>query len=412
MIGYRSIVKVGLAIVALTFTSVLSIPAGAATPSPAWKATISEVSTTRAGGLDSMSCPTASSCHAIGYYTTGKGTSQEQHSLIMSYNGASWTSTLLVDKTNPLVPEELWAVSCPRAGWCAAVGGAGGGWGGPHPVVDSLAATLSNGTWREVTVPAPVGPNFTSLTSVSCWSKGACLAIGYANTTGTVGFGTTAVMYSVLAGGTWTSEAIPSSSGYQLSDVVCLSATSCIAVGRTYGATPLDAVVGRFDGHSWTFTTLVNTSGSTNEQLTGLTCSSPSWCMAVGGTSAFPFVDSGSVGPLAVQISPSSTTASLVPIPAGGNGSALLDNVSCVSMSHCVAVGSQNGGIKVVKTSAPQAFVSTLSKGKWTSQGLPKTGLTTTSSFDVSCSSASRCLSVGQSMAVNQLFEPWTALFS
>jgi hypothetical protein len=100
--------------------------------------------------LNSVSCPGASWCMAVGRYTTTDGVS---HSLAMIFNGAAWRVV-----KNP-AGKGLSAVSCSATTFCMTAGGPTG------------AERWNGSSWR--TMPSPRG----GLLSLTCASRSFCVRI-------------------------------------------------------------------------------------------------------------------------------------------------------------------------------------------------------------------------------------------
>ena len=201
-----------------------SLPAGAG-PSP---------------GVDitSVSCPSAGNCSAVGdYYDT----SVHVQGLLLTQTGGTWGTGVKASLpagagTDPQV--NLNSVSCPSAGDCGAVGqykDSAGNWQG-------LLLSQISGTWAaamKLSPPANVYPSpysGISLTSVSCAATGDCSAVGHYLDNGGFGQG----LLVTESGGTWGAgiEATPPANGgsdgvgVRLNSVSCPSAGNCGAVGE------------------------------------------------------------------------------------------------------------------------------------------------------------------------------------
>jgi hypothetical protein len=112
------------------------------------------------GYLDSISCPSAAACTAV-----GSANGNPRGTLVEQWDGSAWTSQ---SSWNP--PGVLSGVSCSTATQCTAVGSAGSG---------ALAEGLSGGTWSVEPVPIPAGATSSVLSAVSCPAANACTAVGY-----------------------------------------------------------------------------------------------------------------------------------------------------------------------------------------------------------------------------------------
>ena len=127
--------------------------------------------------------------------------------------------------------------------------------------------------------------------------------------------------------GTWTFQ---TSLGY-LSAVSCPTATDCMAVGESNGATLTEL----WNGTTWSIEPTLQPSGATSSALTSVSCASPTACTAVGN-----FVNAvGVQQTLAEQWNDTTWSApSLPPEPTGATTSTLT-SVSCTSATTCTAVG-------------------------------------------------------------------------
>jgi hypothetical protein len=180
---------------------------------------------------------------------------------------------------------------------------------------------------------------------------------------------------------TWTAQSLPWSVPGPLNaivnDVVCLSKSSCIAVG----ATQADAFIATLAKGHWALSVLAPPSGDTLAYLTSLSCPTKTACTAVGSAA-----DGGDIVPLVATLASGTWTATNLPSPGAGDGVAKLLSVSCRSVSSCVAVGDAD----------PDAFIETLSAGTWTSIAVaPPTGQSVATLSGVSCPNTAFCLAVG-----------------
>lgn len=122
--------------------------------------------------LFGVSCPTVSSCVAVGFY------GRTYKSLVESWNGGTWS---VVPSPNPTSLEtELFGISCRKSNDCVAVGGYYPGTGSEHTLVESW-----NGSgWSITSSPSPQGSNnavspIPELDGVSCSKSRACVAVGH-----------------------------------------------------------------------------------------------------------------------------------------------------------------------------------------------------------------------------------------
>ncbi|MFZ2057792.1 MAG: hypothetical protein WAV54_10360, partial [Acidimicrobiales bacterium] len=152
--------------------SVAPAPAAAAT-TPSWTGTEAALPAgASAGFLNSVSCPSAGDCAAVGNYTDSSG----MQGLLLTESSGTWTHTEAPlpagAGTNPAV--SLNSVSCPSASDCAAVGN----YTDSSYHEQGLLLTESSGTWTATEAPLPAGAGAGFLNSVSCPSAGDCAAVG------------------------------------------------------------------------------------------------------------------------------------------------------------------------------------------------------------------------------------------
>ncbi len=184
--------------------------------------------------------------------------------------------------------------------------------------------------------------------------------------------------------------------GSALSDVSCISATSCIAVGDYENTAGIDFTLAEFwNGATWQIQKTPNPKGSTYSTLSGVSCTSTASttaCTAVGT------YDSTS-GEYAFAESWNGTTwtTQTVPKPAGSTSS-FLNSVSCTAASTCTAVGYYFDTYASVLVEVWNGVV-------WKIQKAPtptNSGESDGSLASVSCGSASACVAVGYSGVLNQ----------
>jgi hypothetical protein len=202
--------------------------------------------------------------------------------------------------------------------------------------------------------------------------------------------------------------------------VSCVSETDCVAVGASNAGTLAE----RWNGEDWTIQATPNPVGKTMTGFTGVSCTSASFCVAVG----FPFDSAGNpVATLAERWNGKSWAILPTPNPAPGSG---FGGVSCTSASFCVAVGggpagvktlaerwngrswaiqrtpnpSSGGGLAAVSCTSTVACTAVADLGaamrwngtRWTIQPTPSTGSAGSLLNTVSCTSASSCTAAGE----------------
>ena len=169
--------------------------------------------TTDDPSLGSVSCPSATSCTAVGSSLTGP--------LAEKWNGSTWS--ILPTPTTPpgAASAAVNAVSCSSANLCTATGN----YQVSIPVELALAERWNGTQWTIQPTPNPAGATDTILQSVSCATATACTATGIADVS---------AVAEKWNGGTWTIEPTPSPANAQedgLNGVSCTAPGTCTAVG-------------------------------------------------------------------------------------------------------------------------------------------------------------------------------------
>lgn len=170
--------------------------------------------------LNSVSCPSASYCLAVGDYSDASGPDEE--GLLLTWSDGTWTAT---SAPSSLGGAGLQGVSCPSASYCVAGAAA------------SLL-TWSDGIWTVVNAPGLSGA-VEGLDGVSCSSASYCVAVGFESTTSTNG------LLLTWSGGSWTATAAPAAVNSYVTAVSCPSSSYCVAAGEYDGGsgTPLYSVL-------------------------------------------------------------------------------------------------------------------------------------------------------------------------
>jgi hypothetical protein len=250
--------------------------------------------------LSSVSCVSASFCMAVGGRgdTTGGGLT-----LVERWNGTRWRIQHTPNPTSQFAPKGggLFSVSCVSVSFCEAIGvGANGTfaekWDGtawklqtrPGFAVSPQAVSCSAtdfcmavdgggrvGLWNGLSWSAgPSVPGFQFVGSVSCPSATNCEVVGE---------GPSGQNAAVWNGSTWSAQATPGGPSVGLDAVSCAAANSCEAVGTIAGQSfQLVTFAERWDGTAWTIQAIPNPSGSQGSFLTAISCTSATFCAAVG----------------------------------------------------------------------------------------------------------------------------------
>ena len=325
-----------------------------------------------------VSCTSASACTAVGYDGTGHtGTTRAER-----WNGAKWS---IQPTPNPGSNGGLLTgVSCSSRSACAAVGYYSTP--GPLQSLGTLAERWNGTRWSIQPTPNPGGDEDSVLDGVSCTSPSACTAVGYYIITGNT-FTEQGPPPATLAerwnGISWSIQPTPNpGSGSTLTGVSCTSPSACTAVGYYFTGNTSATLAERWNGNTWSIQPTPNP-GSRGSLLNGVSCTSGSACTAVGY-----YVTGNTQATLAERWN--GTTWSIQPTPNAGRGSGL-DGVSCTSGSACTAVGGNGpGGVALAGATLAERWNGTRWSIQHTPNPAPLSGL-----LGVSCTSGSACTAVG-----------------
>jgi hypothetical protein len=185
--------------------------------------------------------------------------------------------------------------------------------------------------------------------------------------------------------------------GSDLSDVSCTTGSSCVAVGGSeLSGSVFVAFADAWNGSSWTLESIPNAS---NSNLSGVSCPFIGTCIAVGDV-----LQGGVIVPLVETSNGSTWTAQSLAAPSGATSSYLLSDY-CVSGTKCTAVG-------IYRTARGNQFIfgETLNNGVWTLHSMlhPKDARNNQLN-KVYCTSPNSCIAVGYylSPSYTLLAEQW-----
>ena len=243
-----------------------------------------------------------------------------------------------------------------------------------HPTSPSVLASSQSGQ--------------ATMTTVGCATATRCVAIGADSTDQGV------ISYSGNGGASWSPiEVLDPSTILSLNSLACPSATTCVAVGASLEHTGI-ALVGTFRRGAWAWstpTTMLDESAALNTptvSFNSVTCPSVLECIAVGTdlTNSLDLVSVSTNG--GATWSQDEVITRDGTITGGFLGE--LTAVSCLSVTTCLAVGSDPSGLPVVSYGS-------LSAGQWTwtaEVALPGDGQGGRFS-DVSCFASTTCVAIG-----------------
>ncbi len=331
--------------------------------------------------LNTVACPSPSACTAAGFSSDRSGIPQ---TLAERWNGARWRIQPTPNRAGG--PNLLVGVACTAASACTAAGLSIDRSGIPQ----TLAERWNGSRWRIQPTPNPAGAAPSQLGSVSCTSPSACTATGEA---------ANLPLAERWDGAKWRIQPTPSlRAGGGLASVSCTSAVACAAVGaRTDSSGDFTGTLAeRWDGSRWRLQPTPNPPGAQGSALFGLSCTSSSACTATGNS----FNSSGTpVGVFAERWN--GTKWRIQPVPAPSSPGGFLSGVACTSPSVCIAVGARTDASGNGIGTLAERWNGT----RWRIQPTPNPAAGAGLSA-VSCTSSSACTAVGGSEA-GTLAERW-----
>ena len=195
--------------------------------------------------LYGVSCPSTTSCFAVGSQNPSSGPVYSK-ALMEHWNGHTWSIMTSPKPAGSPGDAYLNGVSCPTTTSCFAVGYVQSG---HAPNAFSTLVEHWNGhSWAIMTSPNRVGsgtPN-NYLNGVSCRSTTSCFAVGFSI------FHGWKTLVEHWNGRAWSIMTSPNPTGFQyhvLGGVSCPSVTSCYAVGDSQGSST-QALVEHWNGHN------------------------------------------------------------------------------------------------------------------------------------------------------------------
>jgi hypothetical protein len=280
--------------------------------------------------LQGVSCSSATNCIAVGSYNASPS-SYTLTPLAEHWDGSTWGIQPI-----PGLPSSaaLTGISCTSGTSCTAVGYYNNA--GP---AGTLAAHWNGSAWSTQATPNPSGGYDYSLAGVSCASATNCTAVGgYDLLTG----GVPVTLAEHWNGSVWKVQATanrPSAAGSAFEGVSCGSAISCTAVGYDYENSSINMLVEHWNGSTWSIQATPDPSGGSYPSYYGVSCSSATSCVAVGG-----YLATGNWQPLAEYWNGSGWSIQAFPAKSSGY---ILHAVSCPSTTSCTAVGRYGFGDQV-----------------------------------------------------------------
>jgi hypothetical protein len=350
--------------------------------------------TTPGDELVSVSCVSTTNCLAVGVNQNGDGGNGAP--LTEKWNGSKWASTAALKLPAGGKGGVLSSVVCKSASECVAVGG----YVKSGTSFFALAAKWNGKTWTTFTAPGTAGDN-TFLGGLSCVTATDCVAAGSFTTDGG---NDAAPLADSWNGSKWTQLANPKtppgSEFGLLASVACVAAKSCMATGVDLNSTGAGELAETWNGSEWTITKAPATGNATVGELSGVSCLSLKNCSAVGDSVT---VSGTTVKETGYAQHWNGTAWSNVTVPwAASAGDTLLSGISCVSPTDCVAVGMSNINENSSDTDSGKAASAVYNGKTWAVKSVPAPAKGKDSLFNgVICRSTTYCAAVGMTGPAN-----------
>jgi hypothetical protein len=282
--------------------------------------------------LNAVSCTSKSFCVA-----TGNSFSTEF--FIETYNGSKWSVVPAPASNGSGSPYyQFLGVSCTNPNFCVAAGTL---FNSPIPGYGygiASIATYNGSSWSFSAVSPPSGAgNFGSrLEGISCTSTSFCMAFGETERSFYV------EMYN---GSFWSGQNDPGGApNLALSGISCASTSFCVAIG-VYSPVPpgpgvmFHSIIEKYNGASWSLSNTYPTPTGTLYSLLSVSCTSTFFCVAVGGYSLSIPLNAPDVALVETYNGSSWSVDPSSNMNTTQSSSDYLTSVSCVSSNECAATG-------------------------------------------------------------------------
>jgi sugar lactone lactonase YvrE len=328
--------------------------------------------------LNRISCGSASSCMAVGYYYNPSNPPEPNRALSYQLTSGRWVQQAVPWSEGESYPE-LRGISCTAPNACTAVGQTEVS-GHYRPLI----VQWNGSSWSKQEVALPEGTLEAELYGVSCVATSQeCLAVGTRENSAGVWVG-----YSALwSNSSWSSLSTPTaeeSTLTEIRDVSCGAPKSCMAVGwfnTVSGAKPFSEL---WNGSSWVLQTRAKYEYG---YFYGVTCMSAGLCLAAGGNGHTPLIETWDGAEWDPASSPSLSDVS------GG----YFSDVSCVSPVACTAVGAGRSKLEAFPS---VTLAETWDGHSWKEQTTPRESERSRNELEsVSCVDGGACTAVGWSQA-------------
>ncbi|MHB8289417.1 MAG: hypothetical protein ACYDEY_09310 [Acidimicrobiales bacterium] len=272
-------------------------------------------------------------CVAAGYYYNGTA----DQNLVLTWNGSTCSLDSAASlSTSSSHSNHLTGVSCASLSFCVAAGHYFSG-----TVEQNLLLTWNGTSWSlNSAASLSIASQTNFLVGVSCASPSFCVTAGY-HFNGTV-FQNLLLTWN---GTSWSLNSAASLSTFAsqnnfLNGVSCVSPSFCVAAGEYYNGTVYQSLLLTWNGSTWSLDSAASLSTSSSQSnFVGVSCVTPTFCVAAGyfvGSEYQNLVLTWNGSTWSLDAAASLLTSS--------SQSNLLRGVSCASTSFCVAAGMYHSG--------------------------------------------------------------------
>lgn len=276
-----------------------------------------------------LSCSSRSFCMALMRQGTDTGASVYS----ARWNGSKVSAPHRIPGATYLAMDDtggISALSCVSSKFCIAVG---------QGQMSKTSFRWSGKDWRAVAIPSPsaivpapapasIQAELVGWTSISCATRKFCVAVGTSVDAVTAGASTAsrvATTFMLWNGTSWIHQS--TLQGVDLTAVSCSSTTSCVAIGASSAA---------WNGTLWR---QVSVPGETSNPVTsayysGISCVAHFTCVAVGSSP----VSTTAIAPAVIEWTNGAWHTIAPPAPPSSSGP-FLNQIDCQSVTLCVASG-------------------------------------------------------------------------
>ena len=277
--------------------------------------------------LTAVTCRSAVMCVAVGQSIGSAGPPAAR------WNGSRWT----LEQTEPdprgyLDLNAFAAVSCGSASSCLGVGSTLD----QRESEELMAERRTGNRWSIEDVARPPTSDWSRLEAVSCAPRSACIAVGVADSCQTLFVCNAYPLVERWDRGQWEIDKVPAPRNAFIPDLTgisCTSPTACVAVGSFQDPVGRDLTFAeRWNGLRWSIlpTAIPRHLPPLSGARADVSCSSSRSCIMIQSFSGAPLVERWNGARWSLQKI----------APASGHGRITLGAVSCTSGPDCMAVGS------------------------------------------------------------------------